>query len=62
MIAQKSNETYGDDEGNSEKLYYAQYGSQFENSHALLSTFGVEGGMLKLLGHVVVLTSVSKLR
>ena len=55
MVAQKSNETYGDDEGKSEKPYYAQHGSHFENSRVLLSTFGVEGGGLKLLGHVNVL-------
>ncbi len=54
MVAQKSNETYGDNEGESEKPHYTQHGSHFENSHVLLSTLPVDRMLLGLFEHMFV--------
>jgi hypothetical protein len=52
MVDQESNETYRDDEGKSENPHYTQHRSHF--GYALLSTFDVDWGLLKLLGHVII--------
>jgi hypothetical protein len=55
IVARKSNETHGDDEDESEKRHDTQYGSHFENSHALLFTLWVDTVLLSLSEHMVIL-------
>src|SRR6266436_6535832 len=54
MVAQKSNETHGDNEDESEKRHYTQHGSHFENSHALLCALPVVRVLLRLLEHLII--------
>ncbi len=55
MGAQKSNETRGDYEGESQDPHRTQHASFFENSHVLLFTLHVDRLLLRLSEHGIIL-------